>query len=127
MGRMPPMSSPDNPYLTNQERIAALQAVRQWFRLADCFPEPGQRVWVKMDDGLIELAHWDAARAGWSHSPFQRWGQPEYSAPLTQLPQPRQEPKPPQDLPISGTAPSRDRPERGPTLFPFKFLTSLLQ
>ena len=124
------MSSTPKSRLVPHEHIAAVQAVRQWFRLADCFPEAGQHVWVKMEDGFIEIAHWDAARAGWSHSPFQRWGQPEYWAPITPSPQPHPVPratKPSHDLPISGTDPSRVRPERGPALFPFKFLSSLLQ
>ena len=41
------MSLTHKTYLTQQERTVALRTVRQWFRLADCFPEPGQRVWVK--------------------------------------------------------------------------------
>jgi hypothetical protein len=113
--------------LTHQERIAAIQAVRTWIPLADQFPEAGQHVLVKMDDGLIEIAHWDSARAGWSHSPFERWGRPEFWAPLTPFPLPKQESKPIPDLPISGTPLSRVRPERGQSHFGFKFLSAFLQ
>ena len=126
------MSSSEKTRLTKShvERIAAIQAVREWLPLAQSFPAPGQHVWVKMEDGLIEIAHWDSARASWTHSPFERWGRPEFWAPIApvvpvQAPQPEENPF--RVLPISGTAPSRVRPERGPALFPFKFLTSLLQ
>jgi hypothetical protein len=50
--------------------------------LANRFPEPGEHVLVKMDDGIIEIGYWDSARAGWSHSPFERWGVPEFWSPL---------------------------------------------
>lgn len=118
------------PPLTHKERIAAIQAVRQWIPLIKCYPTPGQHVFVKMDDGLIEIAHWDSARAAWTHSPFERWGHPESWAPVVALdmPQPPATPANPfEHLPISGTAPSRVRPEPGPALFPFKFLSSFLQ
>lgn len=114
-------------HLTNQERIAAIQAVREWSRLDDGFPPPDQHVWVKMDDGHIEIAHWNAARAGWSHSPFQRWGEPAFWAPLIALGQPRTENPPANHLPISGTARSRVRPGQRESHFGFKFLGALFQ
>jgi hypothetical protein len=55
---------------------ASPEAAQKWTNLADRYPEPDQPVLVKMDDGSINNGHWDAARAGWRHSPFLRWGQP---------------------------------------------------
>ena len=57
-------------------RAAALYKPVKWIELASRFPEPGEHVMVKMDDGVVEIGYWDSARAGWSHSPFERWGQP---------------------------------------------------
>lgn len=59
-----------------QARATALQANVKWIDLANRFPEPGEHVMVKMDDGIVEIGYWDSARAGWSHSPFERWGMP---------------------------------------------------
>jgi hypothetical protein len=59
-----------------QARATALQASVKWIDLANRFPEPGDHVMVKMDDGIVEIGYWDSARAGWSHSPFERWGLP---------------------------------------------------
>ena len=57
-------------------RAAALRAPMTWIALSNRFPEPGEHVLVKMDDGVVEIGYWDSARAGWSHSPFERWGVP---------------------------------------------------
>ena len=59
-----------------QARATALQSNVKWIDLSNRFPEPGDHVMVKMDDGIVEIGYWDSARAGWSHSPFERWGQP---------------------------------------------------
>ena len=67
---------------TEQARVAAFHAPMNWIPLAKRFPEPGEHVLVKMDDGTVEIGHWDSARAGWSHSPFERWGVPEFWAAL---------------------------------------------
>jgi hypothetical protein len=65
-----------------QVRATALQSNVKWIDLANRFPEPGEHVMVKMDDGLVEIGYWDSARAGWSHSPFERWGMPSAWAAL---------------------------------------------
>ncbi len=67
---------------TEKSLAAAGQAPRTWIALADRFPEPGEHVLVKMDDGIVEIGYWDSARAGWSHSPFERWGLPVSWSPL---------------------------------------------
>ncbi|RFC41419.1 MAG: hypothetical protein DUW69_002710 [Verrucomicrobia bacterium] len=72
---------------TEKALAEASQAPRTWIALAARFPEPGEHVLVKMDDDIIEIGYWDSARAGWSHSPFERWGVPVSWSPL---PPPRQ-------------------------------------
>jgi hypothetical protein len=57
-------------------RVDAFYASMTWIDLADRYPDPDDHVLVKMDDGSIDAGHWDSARAGWSHSPFERWGVP---------------------------------------------------
>jgi hypothetical protein len=118
---------PDKSQLTQQQRLAAIQAVRKWIPLDERFPAPGEYVLVKMDDGLIEVAHWDSARASWSHNPFERWGRPEFWAPLTPDLPPTPQIAAARHLPISGTPPSRVRPDRASGFFGLKFLSSLLQ
>ena len=61
---------------TTTARVAAFHAPMNWIALANRYPEPGEHVLVKMDDGIVEIGYWDTARAGWSHSPFERWGVP---------------------------------------------------
>ena len=61
---------------TEKSLLAEGQNQRTWIALESRFPEPGEHVLVKMDDGIIEIGYWDSARAGWSHSPFERWGLP---------------------------------------------------
>jgi hypothetical protein len=117
----------DKSRLTHPQRVAAIQAVRKWIPLDEQFPQPGEYVLVKMDDGLIEFAHWDSARASWSHNPFERWGRPEFWAPLTPALPSTPQTAAPKHLPISGTPPSRVRPERASGIFGIKFLSSLLQ
>lgn len=47
-----------------------------WIPLEKQYPQADEHVMVKMDDGAVEIGYWDAARAGWTHSPFERWGVP---------------------------------------------------
>jgi hypothetical protein len=57
-------------------RVEAFHAPMKWIELTDRYPAPGEHVMVKMDDGIVEIGYWDTAKAGWSHSPFERWGMP---------------------------------------------------
>jgi len=56
--------------------VAEFAAQVNWIPLEKQYPEADEHVLVKMDDGAVEIGYWDATRAGWSHSPFERWGMP---------------------------------------------------
>jgi len=63
-------------HVSEKVRAAEFNTPMNWVALEKRYPEAGEHVLVKMDDGAVEIGYWDAARAGWSHSPFERWGMP---------------------------------------------------
>ena len=67
-----------NKYHTVSGSVTAAGFARptNWIPLEKQYPEADEHVMVKMDDGAVEIGYWDAAKAGWSHSPFERWGVP---------------------------------------------------
>ncbi len=56
-----------------------------WIPIAERMPSAGQFVLVKMREGNIEAAQWNAERSDWSRAPFCDWGEPMAWAPLPVL------------------------------------------